>query len=35
MPDEIDILPHPDKLAGRCSVELLSERIYAPLPPCH
>jgi hypothetical protein len=30
MPDEIEILPHHDKLADCCSVELLNEEICAP-----
>jgi MarR family len=33
MPDDIEILPHPDKLADRCTVASSTEQIGAPSPP--
>jgi DNA-binding transcriptional ArsR family regulator len=32
MPDDIEILPHPDKLADRCTVAAPTEQIGAPSP---
>jgi hypothetical protein len=33
LPSEMEILPHPDRLTGCCTVAVLSEGYYTPSPP--